>query len=566
MSDPLNAGRRRGRATVALLAAAAVLAPVAAARARPAQVQVAQAHIGQTHEDGIRTRPPRLRQPPPVAPTDQRRPERVREDSLTRPERAPSTRRETPYRDDTGTQVDLSLPRWAKDSIGLHPVRLSVNVQAEFAEYLKKAYPLVFVISRHGFYTSWRYCRPGGHCNAGAAARSALARCDAIRLDNPCYIYAVGRKPVWQGKVERATALGAAVHAAAGTEVQGPDKARGVIFYFRGYGAWRFPPRLPYDRVPPYLLRFARDGWDVKTVEVPYYNRPPVNLPRIVALIHRTAAAARTQGYRRVVLAGQSRGAWEILQASDGTMPVDGVIMVSPAAHGTRYLRNGRRNPNFDRGNPAFAALLKHLKAPRVAFAFFRRDPFMTPARAGLARTGLADRPGMALFIIDHPAGLPGHNAAWSPNFARAWGACLERFIDAPAKPGPFTCPPARFKIDAPELIYSSAQLFAHGARALGPKTIKGLVDGKRLYTAPEPRNEGWWAFGRDGRVTMKLAGAWQRPNPIHAYWETRGNRVCIIDSLIHGSRVFCYTVYRVTDNVLAFVMKSGIVRLMYIR
>jgi hypothetical protein len=533
-----------------------------------AAVMVFAPSVAQVHQDGLRTpQQPlsrdNLQRPRHRSRTPDRFEERPERPVVRRRQRNDSRRRPDPSRP---AQVNLSLPSWAGDSIGLHPVRLSVNVQSELQRYLRQEYPLVFVLSRHGRYASWRYCRPGGRCSAATAVRAALRRCDGIRIDNPCYVYAVGRKTVWKGKVENETALGGTVHTAADTTLHGPAKARGIVFYFRGYGAWRFPPALSYSRVPPYLHRFARDGWDIKTVEVPYYNRPPVNLPRIIKLVHRTVAAARAEGYRKVVLAGQSRGAWEILGASDGTLPVDGVIIVAPAAHGTRYLRNGRRNLNFDRGNPAFQALAQRLKAPRIAFAFFRRDPFMLSSRAGLARTALEGRPGVSTFLIDRPAGLLGHNSGWSSNFARAWGGCLEKFVESPARPGAFTCGPARFKIDTPELIYSADQLFEHGAQRVTPAALKALVNGKRLFTAPEPRDDGWWDFGQDGKVVMKLPGDWMRPNPVKAYWETRGSRICVIDSPIHGSRVFCYTVFKVTDNVLAFLMKSRIVRLMYIR
>lgn len=517
-------------------------------------------------EEGVR--PQRPNQPNTLP----RTPGRVERDSHSQPSRHPARRaqpREHQPRspdDVSSATVNLSLPTWAQDSIGLHSLRLSLNVQSGYQDYLKEANPLVFVVSRTGRYANWRYCRPGGRCNAAAAARSALARCDGIKIDSPCYIFAVGRDQVWKGKVERDGTLGSAVQTATGTEHRGPEKAKGVIFYFRGYGAWRFPPHLTFRRVPPYVHRFARDGWDVKTVEVPYYNRPPRNLPRIVKLIHTAVADARSQKYKKVVLAGQSRGAWEIISAANEPLAVDGLILVAPAAHGTRFLNSGRPNLNFDRGNPAFQALMLRLKAPRIAFVFFRSDPFMLSSRAELARTALENRPGVSLFIVRQPEGLPGHNAGWSANFARAWGGCLEKFIAAPARTGPFACPPAQFKIDAPELIYSSAHLFEHGASPIEPAALKALVTGKRLYTAPEPNKDGWWDFGRDGRITMHLNGAWMRPNPVHAHWETRGSRLCVLGSPIHGRRVFCYTAYRVADNVLALVMKSRIIRLMYIR
>ncbi|MEQ8695771.1 MAG: alpha/beta hydrolase [Bauldia litoralis] len=552
------ARRALRHAVGAALVAGAFLAPLPAG--------VGSLSVARAQEEGVRTQRPR----PPSA--MQRAPSRVQEDSHSEPSRDPARRRPPPgYRPrqpDTVTSatVNLTLPAWTRDSIGLHPLRLSLNVQSGYQDYLKEPNPIVFVVSRRGRYANWRYCRPGGRCNAAAAARSALARCDRIGIDSPCYVFAVGRNQVWKGTVEKESSLGAAVLTASGTEHRGPQKAKGVIFYFRGYGAWRFPPNLSFRRVPPYVQRFARDGWDVKTVEVPYYNRPPRNLPRIVKLIHSVVAAARSQKYKKVVLAGQSRGAWEIISAANEPLPVDGIILVAPAAHGTRHLSNGRLNRNFNRGNPAFQALMGRLKAPRVAFVFFRRDPFMPASRAELARAALENRPGVSLFLVRLPQGLPGHNAGWSANFARAWGGCLEKFIAAPARPGAFACSPARFKIDTPELIYSSNHLFEHGASPIEPAKLKALLSGKRLYTAPEPNQEGWWDFGSDGRVTMHLQGAWMRPNPVRAHWETRGSRVCILGSPIHGGRVFCYTAYRVADNVLALMMKSRIVRLMYIR
>ena len=110
---------------------------------------------------------------------------------------------------------------------------------------------------------------------------------------------------------------------------------------------------------------------------------------------------------RRIVIGGQSRGAWNALQALDTPGLVDGVVAVAPAAHGAT-------------GSPAWAWALEDLRQvvraarsplARVVVANFAGDEFdpdpdrratlfRSLARRGSARccssTGRRRSPGMA--------------------------------------------------------------------------------------------------------------------------------------------------------------------------
>ena len=80
----------------------------------------------------------------------------------------------------------------------------------------------------------------------------------------------------------------------------------------------------------------------------------------------------RRLGYRSVIAGGQSRGAWNSLQVLDTPGLADGVIAVSPAAHGAGESTNLMAQYDDLRALLAGAAPSR----TRVAFVQFSGDPF----------------------------------------------------------------------------------------------------------------------------------------------------------------------------------------------
>lgn len=208
--------------------------------------------------------------------------------------------------------------------------------------------------------------------------------------------------------------------------LHGPEEAQGIIIWSHGYGGPARDQR--YTPLPGFLAPLNDAGWDVFR-----YDRDPleddiaVALPRLV----RALPMLQRAGYRRIVLGGQSRGAWQsILAATERPELVDSVIAAAPAAHGEA----GEAN-NLGVAIADFRRALAGLPANRVRLAvlLFEGDPFdPNPAeRAELVATLAASRaaPTVALFPNTGPTG---HSGAHDWRFTQRHTACVLTFLNAP--------------------------------------------------------------------------------------------------------------------------------------
>jgi len=205
----------------------------------------------------------------------------------------------------------------------------------------------------------------------------------------------------------------------------GPARARGIYVYAHGYGQYSDPR----GRQPPMHVRaFNNAGFDIVR-----FDREPFAdswKERVAEWLGDGLRALRAQGWPRVVCGGQSRGAWNCLQATGSPGTVDVVIAVAPAAHGTSF-------DNQLNGQAELYRIFANAAATsRIAFAQFAGDPFSRdPARrADIARDVLTRR-GIGLLLIDQPAGLTGHFGGDTTRFALEFGPCLLRFATAPTPP-----------------------------------------------------------------------------------------------------------------------------------
>ncbi|MBL8703099.1 MAG: hypothetical protein JNK67_32240 [Alphaproteobacteria bacterium] len=211
--------------------------------------------------------------------------------------------------------------------------------------------------------------------------------------------------------------------------IRGAAVAPGLVIWSHGY---RPGTDSSGTLAHAYVSRFAAAGWDVYR-----YNRVAIesgaaDLAGLLAGI----AAARDSGYRRVVLAGQSRGGWISLQAAAAGAAIDGVIATAPATHGNRA-----DSPAMGRARGDFRALLQRVAArPErlpIAITLFEADSFDPGGRSDDVAALLGSREGV--LFIDHPPGLRGHAAGASPGFNLRYGACLFVFV-AEARRDP-SCP-----------------------------------------------------------------------------------------------------------------------------
>lgn len=198
----------------------------------------------------------------------------------------------------------------------------------------------------------------------------------------------------------------------------GPHRAQGAVIWNHGKPPYR---GADGDMLPFYLDRLRDAGWDVFKLERDWSSDDLVMSP---AALRDNVNAVYQLGYRKVVLAGQSYGAWISLQVAAWGPPIHAVIAAAPAAFG-RYPDSDIFYRNADELYP----ILQRIRNTRIMMFLFDDDPHDTGDRGAPAREILAAN-GVDNAVIAYPRGWYGHGAANWNGFATRFGPCITRFID----------------------------------------------------------------------------------------------------------------------------------------
>jgi len=215
--------------------------------------------------------------------------------------------------------------------------------------------------------------------------------------------------------------------------VKGPSQAKGLVLWSHGLAA----DREQFNGSPPPVVRSMQlAGWDVIRIN---RNNLYEKSWEVSGVRHRDDAierlrAAKAQGYRSVVLAGQSYGAMISLEANARSTDVDGVLAFSPghgsdANQGALGGRESYRNLNRYLLNTVSAQ-----KGGRVVVLIADGDllhpdrgagsGFGAQLRAALTTTG---RP---YVVFDETSPIRGHGAGTTNQFSTWFGGCVLRFLD----------------------------------------------------------------------------------------------------------------------------------------
>ena len=209
----------------------------------------------------------------------------------------------------------------------------------------------------------------------------------------------------------------------------GGERAQGAVIWSHGRSLQKECSLVP---TPDYIGVFRAAGWDTFRL-----NRPSIadTLSASAAALAGEAEALKHGGYRRVVLAGQSFGAFISLIAAGGSDAVDAVIGTAPAAYGS-----AQSNPvGYGLNATRLYDLLGALRRARVALFFFEGDIFDPGGRAPIADKILGAH-GLTHLIVDRPAGLPTHWAGAGPPFAAQFATCLVTFAAGDVASGTLDC------------------------------------------------------------------------------------------------------------------------------
>jgi pimeloyl-ACP methyl ester carboxylesterase len=222
------------------------------------------------------------------------------------------------------------------------------------------------------------------------------------------------------------TALALAQDAAS---LLGGERAQGAVIWSHGRSLQTECSLAP---TPEYIGAFRAAGWDTFRL-----NRPLIADTQAAsgAALADAAEALKNRGYRRVVLAGQSFGAFISLIAAARSDAVDAVIATAPAAYGSAQSNSA----GFAQNATRLYDLLGAVRRARVALFFFEDDVFDPGGRGPMVDLILAAR-GLTHIIVDRPAGLMTHWAAASTAFATQYASCLVAFAAGDLRASTLDC------------------------------------------------------------------------------------------------------------------------------
>src|SRR5918911_3420987 len=211
----------------------------------------------------------------------------------------------------------------------------------------------------------------------------------------------------------------------------GPAKAKGVVVWSHGRSINAEDSQSP---TPAYLSVLREDGWDVMRFD--RLSKGDTLTDSTKRLVEHTAQLKRN-GYKQVVLAGQSFGAFLSLMAADASSEVDAVIATAPAAYGSfdDFYDSWRLNAT------KLYPLIEGVKRARVMVFYFHGDDFDPGGRGERSRAILSQR-GLGYAIVDQPAYLNGHWASSTGLFLRRYGNCIRDFANNDKLKGEQACEP----------------------------------------------------------------------------------------------------------------------------
>jgi pimeloyl-ACP methyl ester carboxylesterase len=209
----------------------------------------------------------------------------------------------------------------------------------------------------------------------------------------------------------------------------GVGAAKGAVIWNHGRSVTSEDSLSP----TPYYMGVLQDaGWDTFR-----FNRlrEGDTLQESSRALVRQVRELKERGYQKVVLAGQSFGAFLSLMAADASDDVYAVIGTAPAAYGSfsEFYESFRRNATN------FYPLLERVQRARVMLFFFHGDDFDPGGRGERAREILRARK-IDHMVVDQPPFLTGHWAASTGLFVRRYGDCIKNFIEAAALQGDEDC------------------------------------------------------------------------------------------------------------------------------
>lgn len=266
-------------------------------------------------------------------------------------------------------------------------------------------------------------------CRSRAASPSDAATCE---------LYAVNNDVVFPGREFQLPApqfrLGPFSYRGEGF-LRGPRVARGVIVWSHGFYGRCVDQRQ--FAIHPWVADLNNEGWDILR-----YDRDPCedgDYLSVTRTLANSLASLKSAGYRAIVLAGQSRGAWQSLDAATSAPlgTVKAVVAVAPARFGSAFDATNQHSRMLDEWRSLLVGL-RTANVPFLAFLFEGDEFDAAPQRrAQLYNWMIANTPSMhpddspsAVWVLPNQFGArTAHGSGSTPAFRDTMQQCISEFV-----------------------------------------------------------------------------------------------------------------------------------------
>ena len=329
----------------------------------------------------------------------------------------------------------------------------------------------------------------------------------------------------------------------------GPGSAVGAILYLPGHS----PDEAYFDahtiRTPNIFIDMSRSGWDVYSIKLPEAEDRDYDYFAGQELL-RVSGNLKKEGYRKVVLAGQSTGAWILAELGAREGPEDALILFSPATYGHDQYRSSN--------STALYPLLRAIKKP-VIMTNFSHDVFVDDDQRGQNAARILAKTGVPYIMIDHPPGLSGHAAGTLWSFAYAFETCFRNFLSGNPSAGKNDCAQRDIDDHDSRWMTNEAQLIATGAKPLDQADLRAAFLARTFYYFDDEGDWSFHAINEKQSVVNFLPMVVGIPsnNSVVGWYPYEGNQACF-QRLQHFR--WCFRVYLTPDGYYHLATRTGAV------
>jgi pimeloyl-ACP methyl ester carboxylesterase len=300
---------------------------------------------------------------------------------------------------------------------------LSAAGQRSYADYKGLPPQKAFAVGADGSGHTWS--RASG-VDPTRAVEQAMSNCEN-KTKGKCALYAVNNIELagrdWKSVAPPAGPAIGRLRSQPYWQIKGPQAADGLVVWSHGYRSGADATGNPPQ---PHVGRFS--GYDLYRFDREWIRDWPGDATALADAVRQ----AKSMGYKRVVLAGQSAGGWASLAATMRGAPADGVIAVASAHHGeTKDMRD------VSIARSEWQTIIKGIKpGPRLVVVNFTGDTYDVGGRMDDAKAAFTAN-GVDAIVLAEPAGFKGHSAGNNSDFGRKFGACMKAFVETGARQAP---------------------------------------------------------------------------------------------------------------------------------